>query len=268
MSVESTKKTIGVALAVSLICSVLVSVSVVSLKPFQERNKKLERIKNILVAGELLNSKISIEKMYEENIISKVINLETGEILLAGSYGQELSPESFDVKKLSEDLQYSRVIQPERDLAQIRRMPKNMVIYMVVEEGRTKKIILPIYGRGLWSTMYGFMALDRDLKTIRGFTFYEHGETPGLGGEVDNPAWKAIWQGKRAFDDEWNLKIEVVKGRVDRTSSEAIYQVDGLSGSTITTRGINNLVRFWLGEDGYGPFFKKLRKGVSNEQLP
>ncbi len=133
-----------------------------------------------------------------------------------------------------------------------------MVVYIVVEEGKTSKFILPIYGRGLWSTMYGFMALDRDLKTIRGFTFYEHGETPGLGGEVDNPRWKATWEGKRAFDDEWNLKIQVIKGRVDSSSSEAIYQVDGLSGSTITTRGVNNLVRFWLGEDGYGPFLKKL----------
>ena len=260
MSVESTKKTIGVALAVSLICSVLVSVTVVSLKPLQEKNKKLERIKNILAAGELLNTKISIEKVYEENITSKVINLETGEILPAGSYGQELSPDSFDVKKLSEDLQYSRVIPSERDMAQIRRIPKNMVIYMVVEEGKINKIILPIYGQGLWSTMYGFIALDRDLKIIRGFTFYEHGETPGLGGEVDNPVWKSIWKGKHAFDDEWNLKIEVVKGRVDMTSSEAVYQVDGLSGSTITTRGVNNLVRFWLGEDGYGPFLKKLRE--------
>ncbi len=265
MSVEGTRKTIGVALAVSLVCSVLVSVSVVSLKPFQERNKKLERIKNILIAGELLHQEMAMDKIYEERINPKIINLETGEFLPEGSYGKELSPESFDVKKLSEDFQYGRVIPSERDLAQIRRIPKNMVIYMVLEEGRTKKIILPIYGRGLWSTLYGFMALDRDLKTIQGFTFYEHGETPGLGGEVDNPLWKAIWQGKLAFDDEWNLKIEVIKGRVDETSPEAIYQVDGLSGSTITTRGVNNLVRFWLGEDGYGPFLKKLRDRVSNE---
>lgn len=265
MSVEGTKKTIGVALAVSLVCSVLVSVSVVSLKPLQERNKKLERIKNILAAGGLLHQETAIDKIYEERINPKVINLETGEFLPEESYGKELSPDSFDVKKLAKDLQYGKVLSSKRDLAQIKSIPRYMVIYMVVEEGRTEKIILPIYGRGLWSTMYGFIALDSDLKTIQGFTFYEHGETPGLGGEVDNPLWKAMWKGKHAFDNEWNVKIEVIKGRVDRTSSKAIYQVDGLSGSTITTRGVNNLVRFWLGEDGYGPFLKKLREGVSNE---
>jgi Na+-transporting NADH:ubiquinone oxidoreductase subunit C len=268
MSVEGNKKTIMIAFAVSLVCSVLVSVSVVSLKPFQERNKKLERIKNILAAGELLYQEGAIAKIYEERIHPALVNLETGEYIPEGSYGKELDPDSFDVKKIAEDFQYSKALLSKRDLAQIKRIPRYMVIYRVVEEGKTKKIILPIYGRGLWSTMYGFMALDSDTRTIQGFTFYEHGETPGLGGEVDNPKWKATWKGKRAFDDKWNLKIEVIKGKVDRTSSEAIYQVDGLSGSTITTRGVNNLVRFWLGEDGYGPFLKKLREGAFNEQLP
>ena len=130
----------------------------------------------------------------------------------------------------------------------------------VKEEGEIQKIILPLYGKGLWSTMYGFMAIDKDLKTIKGFTYYEHGETPGLGGEVDNPNWKNIWKGKKAFDDDWNIKIEVIKGRVDPSSENAIYQVDGLSGSTLTTRGIDQSIKFWLGEGGYGPFFERLRE--------
>ncbi len=260
MSVESTKKTIMVTLVLSLVCSVVVSVVVVSLKPIQEKNKRLERIKNILAAGELLDENGAVEKVYEERIMPEVISLETGGIVPHDSYDEALKPDVFDAKKLSEDPKYGRALSPKRDIAQIKKIPRYMVVYIVVEEGKTSKFILPIYGRGLWSTMYGFMALDRDLKTIRGFTFYEHGETPGLGGEVDNPRWKATWEGKRAFDDEWNLKIQVIKGRVDSSSSEAIYQVDGLSGSTITTRGVNNLVRFWLGEDGYGPFLKKLRE--------
>ena len=175
------------------------SVVVVSLKPIQEKNKKLERIKNILAAGELLDENGAVEKVYEERITPEVIHLETGGIVPHDSYGETLKPDVFDVKKLSEDPKYGRVLSPKRDIAQIKKIPRYMLVYIVVEEGKTNKLILPIYGRGLWSTMYGFMALDRDLKTVRGFTFYEHGETPGLGGEVDNPRWKATWEGKACF---------------------------------------------------------------------
>ena len=135
-----------------------------------------------------------------------------------------------------------------------------MIIYKVKENGQMTKIILPVYGSGLWDMMYGFIALDRDLATIKGFTFYEHGETPGLGGEVDNPRWKKLWVGKQAYDIEGKVKISVIKGRVNPSSSSARYQVDGLSGSTLTTRSVHNLVRFWLGEHGYGPFIQRLRK--------
>jgi Na+-transporting NADH:ubiquinone oxidoreductase subunit C len=116
----------------------------------------------------------------------------------------------------------------------------------------------------LWSTLYGFLALDSDLKTIRGITFYEHGETPGLGGEVDNPRWKAQWKGKMAYDDNMKILIEVLKGQVDPTSPQAGHQIDGLGGSTITTRGVHNLVRFWLGENGYKPFLSNIGKEVAS----
>ena len=160
-----------------------------------------------------------------------------------------------------------KLIPSSEDIAQLKRMPKYMAVYFVKEDGEIKEIILPIYGKGLWSTMYGFMALDSDLQTIRGFTFYEHGETPGLGGEVDNPNWKKIWKGKKAFDEEWNVKIEVIKGRVDPSSDNAKYQIDGLSGSTLTTRGVDNLVKFWLGDNGYGPFLEKTERESKNDKI-
>ena len=107
--------------------------------------------------------------------------------------------------------------------------------------------------------MYGFLALDADLRTIRGFGFYEHGETPGLGGEVDNPLWKSQWQGKLAFDEAWETRITVLKGKVNPNNPNAQFQVDGLSGATITARGVRDLLKFWLGEDGFGPFLAKMR---------
>jgi Na+-transporting NADH:ubiquinone oxidoreductase subunit C len=133
-----------------------------------------------------------------------------------------------------------------------------MVVYFIKENDKTEKIVLPVYGKGLWSTMFGFIALDKDLKTVKGFTFFQHGETPGLGGEVDNPRWKKIWNGKQAFDEGGNIRIKVIKGKVDASRPEAKYQIDGLSGATLTSRGVGNLVRFWLGENGYGPFLSRL----------
>ena len=130
-------------------------------------------------------------------------------------------------------------------------------------------MILPIYGKGLWSTLYGFIAVDADGQTIRGITFYEHGETPGLGGEVENPAWKALWPGKSAFSAE-EIKgssldhlptpiIQVAKGQVTSETVQAEHKVDGLSGATITSNGVTALVRYWLGPDGFGSYLHQLR---------
>ena len=102
------------------------------------------------------------------------------------------------------------------------------------------------------------LALAPDTTTIEGITFYEHGETPGLGGEVDNPSWKALWIGRQAFDDNWQPAIEVIKGCC-RTGRRGPLRVDGLSGATLTARGVSNLVRFWLGENGFEPYLATLR---------
>ena len=120
-------------------------------------------------------------------------------------------------------------------------------------------MILPVHGKGLWSTLYGYLALDSDLTTINGFAFYEHGETPGLGGEVDNPRWKAQWIGKKAFDQEGNIKIKVLKGKVNPKSSDLQHEIDGLAGATITARGVDSLLRYWLGESGFKPLLDRTR---------
>ena len=121
-------------------------------------------------------------------------------------------------------------------------------------------LILPVYGKGLWSTMYGLLALKRDLRTVAGLTFYQHGETPGLGGEIDNPDWQAKWHGKQALDANGRVIIDVIKGQVDATGADAYHQVDGLAGATLTSKGVENLLHYWLGRDGYGPLLERLRR--------
>ena len=94
------------------------------------------------------------------------------------------------------------------------------------------------------------------MNTIDGLNFNSHGETPGLGGEVDNPNWKAQWKGKKIFNKEEQIAIKVVKGKANKNSDKFLYQVDGLSGATITSNGVSYLLEFWLGESGYGPYIQ------------
>ncbi len=267
MSAEKKSKIIGVALAVCIVCSILVSTAAVTLNAIQDKNQKLDRIRNILVAGDLLDKGDNIQQIYNDYIEADLVDLSTGKIVPKDEYTNELNVTGFDIRAMANNPKYSTAIPANEDIAQIKRKPTYMPVYYVRENGELEKIILPVYGKGLWSTMYGFIALDHDLRTIEGFTFYSHGETPGLGGEVDNPKWKEIWKGKKAFDENWNVKIEVIKGRVDPERESAKYQIDGLSGSTLTTRGIDHLIKYWMGEHGYGPFFKRLRKEIADGQI-
>ncbi|MBN2001039.1 Na(+)-translocating NADH-quinone reductase subunit C [candidate division KSB1 bacterium] len=267
MSHDSTFKTIMVALGVCLVCSILVSTTAVTLNEKQEQNKKRDEIKNILAAGDLLqDNREDFLQIFQERIQPQIIELASGTPLPESEYDKNFTPENFNIKEIAKSSQYSTPLEADQDIAQIKRKPKYMIVYFVKKEGTVEKIIVPVYGRGLWSTLYGFLALDKNLKTVRALTFYEHGETPGLGGEVDNKSWKAQWDGKKAFNDTGELVLQVLKGKVDPSKPGAESQVDGLTGATITTRGVDQLIKFWLGENGYGPFLAVLEKEGANEQ--
>ncbi|MFA7288647.1 MAG: Na(+)-translocating NADH-quinone reductase subunit C [Melioribacteraceae bacterium] len=268
MSHDSTKKTVLVAAGVCFVCAILVSSATVSLAPKQAVNKKLDRVQNILAAGDVKTNNEDPQKIYAEKIKPIIIEVESGRILDKSEYTAELNPEKFDIKKMVNIPEYTYQIPSTEDAAGIKKRPKYMAIYEVMgENNEVEKYIFPIYGKGLWSTLYGFISLDKDLKVVKGLTFYEHGETPGLGGEVDNPKWKETWKGKKAFDDDGKVIIQVIKGKVDYSSPQADHQIDGLSGSTLTTRGVDNLVRYWLSENGYAPFLKSMRKTGDHEKI-
>ena len=252
MSSESPKKIITVALAVCLVCSVLVSGAAVALRPAQERNKALETKKNILQAAGIYQKGMDIDAAFAQ-VEPKMVDLKSGQFV-AGDIAR------YDGKKAAKDSATNYQIPKNRDQAKIRQRASKVVIYLVKDQGKVQTLILPIYGKGLWSTMYGFVALAADGNQVKGLSFYEHGETPGLGGEVDNPRWKAQWKGKLIFNKQGELVIGIAKGAVDRNSPEAVHQVDGLGGATLTTRGVENLIRYWLGQDGFGPLLERIRK--------
>ncbi|MEO0974037.1 MAG: NADH:ubiquinone reductase (Na(+)-transporting) subunit C, partial [Pseudomonadota bacterium] len=161
---------------------------------------------------------------------------------------------SFDDRAAAEDPTLSVAL--DDDPASIGRQSRYVTVYLLREaDGTLDKVILPIHGYGLWSTLYGFIALEENGNDIFGLQFYEHAETPGLGAEVDNPRWKALWPGKRLRDDQGELQITVAK---TPSAAGADYHIDALSGATLTSRGVDNLVRFWMGEQGYAPFLAHL----------
>ncbi|MCA9660883.1 MAG: Na(+)-translocating NADH-quinone reductase subunit C [Myxococcales bacterium] len=256
---HSTPYTIFFAGAVSVVCGVLVASAAVALKPMQDANKLLDQRKQVIsVAGlpcaESAADPGAINKCYEDNIRAVVVELKTGELQ------DGVDAAAFDTKRAMKDPATSE--EAPANSAKILRLPHNAKLYQVVEGEQVKALILPIQGYGLWSVLYGFLALDADTDTIKGITFYEHGETPGLGGEVDNPKWKSLWPGREAYDDDWKPAIRVIKGQAG-PADKAPYSVDGLSGATITSNGVTALVQFWLGENGFGPYLKKFREGRS-----
>jgi Na+-transporting NADH:ubiquinone oxidoreductase subunit C len=258
-------KTLTVALLLCIVCSIVVAGSVVALKPIQQKNKALNLKANILSAAGLLEAGSNAEKIEADfaAIQPRLVDLETGEYVDPSVVGKTAALD-YDQRKAAKDPELSDAIDGSEDIANIKRRVRYAKVYVVEQAGQLETIILPVSGYGLWSTLHGFLALEGDANTIVGLGFYEHAETPGLGGEVDNPNWKAIWPGKKVYDLDASdtPKIEVVKGAVDRSRTDAQYLVDGLSGATLTSRGITNLVQYWAGEHGFQQYLNRLRSGV------
>ncbi|WIO73110.1 Na(+)-translocating NADH-quinone reductase subunit C [Porticoccaceae bacterium LTM1] len=253
MAKESVKHTVLVALSLCLVCSVIVAGAAVGLRDMQQANKLKDKKTNILKAAGLYEKGVSVEEQFK-SVTTKIVDMESGK------FTDAVDATTYDQRKSSKDPQLSVDLDDEQDIAKIGRRVKYATIYMVEDENGIEKVILPIKGYGLWSTLYGFVALENDFNTVAGLGFYEHGETPGLGGEVDNPLWKAKWIGKKIYENG-EAKISVIKGSVDESKPQATYQVDGLSGATLTSKGVNNLVQFWMGDNGFAPFLANLKAG-------
>ena len=255
---ETFGKTILVVLAVCLVCSIIVAGAAVGLRPMQIENKKIDKQNNILaVAG--LEIKGSADETFKSYIQTKLVDLSTGEFVTGLS---EDKVTEYDQRKASKDPETSVKLTPEQNIAKIGRTAKLATIYLVSDDdGKLQRIILPIHGAGLWSTMYAFVAVKPDGNTIDAITYYEQGETPGLGGEVENPRWRGLFVGKELYDANGNPAIQIVKGQAAAGSK---HEIDGLSGATLTSVGVEHTFTFWLGEQGFGPFLSKVREGALN----
>jgi Na+-transporting NADH:ubiquinone oxidoreductase subunit C len=253
---ESTLRTLAVAGGVALFCSLLVTTTVYWLRPYQLAYRSIEQDRAILIAAGLESPGATVSN---REVVSRYLQFDLRLVDLdSGRYADDLDAVGYDYRAAGDDPQRSAPLPRERDIAGIVRRPRYMPAYALRRGTTLERLVLPIYGRGMWSTIHGFLALGPDVTTVAGVSFYAHGETPGIGDRIQNPEWTASWSGKRAYDDSGQAVLRIGGG--EGTPAE---RVDSIAGATITVNGVDRIVRFWLGPDGYGPFLAAARS-----QLP
>ena len=236
-----------IPLVACIACAIIVSVTAVSVRPEQNLNIENEKKIKILAAAGIETDKVDEEF---SRIKTVFVDFETDKLVTIDS--------AYDHIKAASNPNLSTVIPKADDIAVLKRRENIGTIYVWVDEKNAiEKLVLPIRGYGLWGTLYGYLSLDSDLNTVRGIEYYDHKETPGLGGEVDNPNWKSDWYGKRIYNDDGGVALYVTKG-----ASSTDYEIDGISGATLTTNGVSNMIKYWLGDNGYGPIIKKLNEEI------
>jgi Na+-transporting NADH:ubiquinone oxidoreductase subunit C len=261
MQRNSALYTLVFAAAVCAVCSLLVTGAAVVLKSRQVENKLLDKQRRVLYVAGLSEKgeklpKPRVDELFQEFIKIRLVDMDEGEFVEPEQAGVQ-SAVRYDPRTVLSDPQAS--VKAPANPAKVMRVPDYGKVYEVrSEEGGVRMYVFPVHGKGLWSTMWGFLALDKDLRTVEGLTFYEQGETPGLGGEVESKRFEEQWPGRLAFNEDWNVEVEVIKGDAGPPEEDP-YQVDGLSGATITSRGVTHLIHFWLGENGYKPLIMNLR---------
>lgn len=254
---DSTGNTFVVAIGISLLCSILVSAAAVLLKPAQEANQARYRHKIVLEVAGLYDADTDIEKTFSA-IDARLVELASGD------YETTLDARSFDAAAALSDPELSVDIPPQFDLAGIQRRATIAPVYLVRKGGEVQQVILPVYGKGLWSTMYGYLSVSADGHTVQGLRFYEHAETPGLGDQIERDEWLASWRGKRLYGEQGEPRLEVIRGKV-AGGADAAYQVDGLSGATLTGRGVTRLLQYWTGPHAFGPYLEKLAQEAAGD---
>jgi len=251
---ESIAKTIGVAFAVCLVCSLIVSSAAVSLRDQQKTNKLNDRRIKILKVADIYDQNISIADQFTQ-LESKYIDFNSGELF--DEY-KDFNIEDYDQIFVTKDPNLSTRVPATEDIAIIKNRENIGKIYILRDDLKNiDKLILPIRGYGLWGTLYGYISIEKDFNTISGIEFYDHKETPGLGAEVDNSKWKSSWKGKKIYKNN-EVALKVIKGKVEPGDSQSAYKVDGLSGATITSRGVSNMIEYWFGSSGYSALLREL----------
>ena len=252
MNKDSALNIAFVGIGLCLLCSAIISLIAIQLRSVQNENVVKDMQKKIVSSAGLQFEYGSVENAMM-NIKTIVVDLDQGKIV-------DINPNSYELsKELREEGKY-KFLSAENDIASIKKREKYSKVYIEYKDDKINTLILPVRGYGLWGILYGYLAIKNDFNTVAGLEFYEHKETPGLGAEIDNPKWKALWKGKKIYQENGEVSLKVIKGNVLASSDNVNYEVDGLSGATLTCNGVTNLIAYWMGSDGFLNFINNLRE--------
>lgn len=251
LSNESPAKTLIVAFMVALACAGAVSFTAVKLKPLQDAHLARERQARM---DAMVAALPGIADMLRE---SGADSLETRLVDLAtGSFAKGVDPSGFNPRAAAADPALSMALPPATDVAGISRRANFAPVHLLRRGKEVAVIVLPVSGSGYQSTIHAYLALEGDLRTVAALTITEQGETPGIGSRIEAPEWQALWPGKSIADASGAIRISVVRGQ-----ASGPHEVDGITGATRTTTGVTNMLAFWLGDHGFGPFLSRLKSG-------
>ena len=240
-----------IPLLVCIACAVVVSITAVTVRTEQIANVENEKKNKIISAAGIEITEDEVENEFKK-ITTLYVDFRSMEFVSV--------EEKYDHLKAVLKSDLSEIVPKDKDIAILKRRENVGPIYVWTNKNKeVERVVLPIRGYGLWGTLYGYLSLGSDLNSVNGIEFYDHKETPGLGGEVENEDWKAIWKGKLIYNQDGGVELKVVKG-----TAKDEYQIDGLSGATLTSNGVSNMINYWLGDEAYGPALKKIKEHVKN----
>jgi Na+-transporting NADH:ubiquinone oxidoreductase subunit C len=262
---EGTPRILLVALGVALVCSLMVSTAVELLRPVQLAFKAIDRNRVIVKAAGLVSTK---EHLSDREIVDRFQELEVRVVdLAAGRFTDAVDALSYDQRAAAQDPQLSAPIEPSQDLAGLGHRARYALVYLLMDGQSIRRLVVPVHGQGMWSTIYGYVALEGDLTTVADIVFFEHGETAGIGDQIEGPRWRGSWQGKQIYDQTGQPALAASSAASG--SAPEHHRVDAIAGATVTVDGVMNTVRYWFGGDGFGPFLRQLRPAQAQAaQMP
>lgn len=248
---EDPVKIFGVAFLVALVCAGVVSTAAIVLEPRQTAHLEAERAARMAAMLDTLPAMAEVlAESGADSLTTYLVDLSNGEI------APDQDADSYDMAAAAADPATAVAIPAELDVAGLRQRAPFAPVYVLERDGQVELIVLPVSGNGYQSRIEALLALQADLRTVAALTITAQGETAGLGARIEDPEWQALWPGREVADDTGAIRISVVRGQ-----ASSPYEVDGISGATRTGNGVTNMLRYWLGDHGFGPFLDTLRNG-------
>lgn len=245
---DSILGTMTFTVVLCLVCSFMITGTADVLKERKLVKKRNELMQNVLIAADIKDVS-DVKATFEARVRPVMVDIASGEMI------ERDNILDFDERMAAINPDTSSKI--AKDTARIKTRANQVRVFKVLDEqGQLQALVLPVYGKGLWSIIYGYVGVKADLNTISGAVFYEHGETPGIGDFINHDDWLAKWQGKQIFNAKGDVAFKIVKGEAKAGDKSA---VDGVSGATRTGAGVAKAVQFWFGPEGFETFLGKLK---------